>query len=159
MSEPEEFDWSPLGESKWRALGAQSSCTEAQLRFGVLRFQGNTQIKSAALAYASANTPDSARNMGHSANRSRAVQNLLELGIVEAPGTCRLKDYHNKRLMNMVRDFELALMTQQLGDGQLISSLIRSFTTPNAPNREAVEQLKQIFRDIVKEKQELQCQP
>jgi hypothetical protein len=85
------FDWSPLGEQRWRELGEAAGCSELQIRFSVARFQGASQTRAAALAGYEA-TGDGLRRAGYAAYRSTGVQNLLELAAVDAPEDARISD-------------------------------------------------------------------
>jgi hypothetical protein len=85
------FDWSPLGEQRWRELGEAAGCSELQIRFSCARFQGASQTRAAALA-GYEGSGDALRRAGYAAYRSNGVQNLLELAAVDAPEDARISD-------------------------------------------------------------------
>jgi hypothetical protein len=85
------FDWSPLGEQRWRELGEAAGCSELQIRFSCARFQGASQTRAAVLA-GYEGTGDALRRAGYAAYRSNGVQNLLELAAVDAPEDARISD-------------------------------------------------------------------
>jgi hypothetical protein len=83
------FDWSPLGEQRWRELGEAAGCSELQLRFGVTRFQGASQTAAARLAGYDGDSVGM-RRAGYAACRSTGVQNLLELAAINTPASAAI---------------------------------------------------------------------
>src|SRR5262249_53719783 len=84
----DSFDWGALGEARWRELGETTGASHLQLRFAVARFSGASATRAAKLAGYSGDS-DALRRAGYSAVRSTAVQNLLELAAINAPGMPR----------------------------------------------------------------------
>jgi hypothetical protein len=85
MSEPETFDWSPLGEGFWTETAATCGATDRQARFACLRHRGMTAAGAAREAgYTGDN--DSIRQAGSRAAKSTAVMNMLAMAAAEAGG-------------------------------------------------------------------------
>src|SRR6516164_6565466 len=110
------FDWSPLGEQRWRELGEAAGCSELQLRFGVARFQGASQTAAARLAgYEGAG--DALRRAGYAAYRSTGVQSLLELAAINAPGDAKISDKEiDAKIAKLIRsaDSNVALKAMEM---------------------------------------------
>jgi len=87
----DEDIWNPLGEQKWRELAEGTGASELQLKFAAARFGGASATEAAKLA-GYAGDSDSLRRAGYSAVRSTAVQNLLELAAINAPGDAKISD-------------------------------------------------------------------
>ena len=81
--------WHPLGEQRWRELAEGTGASELQLKFAAARFGGATATAAARMAGYSGDG-DSLRRAGNAAVRSTAVQNLLELAAINAPGDARI---------------------------------------------------------------------
>jgi hypothetical protein len=84
--------WHPLGEQRWRELSEGTGASELQLRFAAARFGGATASRAAKLAGYSDDGEGAIRRAGYSALRSTAVQNLLELAAINAPGDAKISD-------------------------------------------------------------------
>jgi hypothetical protein len=85
------MDWGVLGEVRWRELQEATGASDLQLKFAVYRFGGATAAKAAKLAGYSDDGPKGAtRRAGYTALRSTAVQNLLELASINAPGDAKI---------------------------------------------------------------------
>jgi hypothetical protein len=97
------FDWGSLGEARWRELGESAGASELQIKFACARFGGATATGAARLAgYSGSN--DALRRAGYSAVRSTAVQNLLELAAINAPGDAKISDREiDAKLAKLVR--------------------------------------------------------
>ena len=83
--------WSPLGEQRWRELAEGTGASELQIKFAAARFGGASASKAAALAGYSGDK-DALRRAGYSAVRSTAVQALLELASIAAPGDAKISE-------------------------------------------------------------------
>ena len=83
--------WHPLGEQRWRELSEGTGASELQLKFAAARFGGASATAAARMAGYSG-TADSLRRAGYAAVRSTAVQNLLELAAINAPGDAKIGD-------------------------------------------------------------------
>src|SRR5215472_1694165 len=95
--------WTPLGEQRWRELAEGTGASELQIRFSAARFGGASATAAARLAgYAGDSV--SLRRAGYSAVRSSAVQNLLELASVAAPGEAKISDREiDAKLARLIR--------------------------------------------------------
>jgi hypothetical protein len=91
LNETNDGLWSPLGEQRWRELAEGTGASDLQIRFSAARFSGASASKAAALAGYSGDK-DSIRRAGYTALRSTAVQNLLELAAINAPGDAKISD-------------------------------------------------------------------
>ena len=89
MTDPDV--WAPLGEQRWRELAEGTGASDLQIRFSAARFSGASASKAAALAGYSGDK-DSIRRAGYTALRSTAVQTLLELAAINAPGDAKISD-------------------------------------------------------------------
>jgi hypothetical protein len=78
--------WQPLGEERWREIAEGTGASELQLKFAAARFGGASASRAAAMAGYADDGKGSIRRAGYSAVRSTAVQNLLELASIAAPG-------------------------------------------------------------------------
>jgi hypothetical protein len=95
--------WSPLGEQKWRELADGTGASELQLKFAAARFGGASASRAAKLAGYSGDS-DSLRRAGYSAVRSTAVQTLLELAAINAPGDAKISDKEiDAKLARLIR--------------------------------------------------------
>jgi hypothetical protein len=95
--------WHPLGEKTWRELSDGTGASELQLKFAACRFGGASATKAAKLAGYSGDN-DSIRRAGYTATRSTAVQALLELASVAAPGESRITDREiDAKLARLIR--------------------------------------------------------
>ena len=95
--------WSPLGEQRWRELAEGTGASELQLKFAAARFGGASASKAATLA-GYAGDKDSLRRAGYAAVRSTAVQSLLELAAVNAPGDAKISDREiDAKLARLIR--------------------------------------------------------
>jgi hypothetical protein len=83
--------WVPLGEQRWRELADVTGASELQLKFAAARFAGASATRAAKLAGYSGDSA-SLRRAGYAALRSTAVQNLLELAAINAPGDAKISD-------------------------------------------------------------------
>jgi hypothetical protein len=103
------FDWSPLGEQRWRELGEAAGCTELQLRFGVARFQGASQTAAARMS-GYEGTGDAIRRSGYAACRSTGVQNLLELAAINAPESIAITEKEiSAKIAKLIRSSDSAV--------------------------------------------------
>jgi hypothetical protein len=89
MDVTEPFEWGVLGETRWKELQEATGASDLQMRFAAARFSGASATKAAKLAGYSGDS-ESIRRAGYTALRSSAVQNLLELAAVDAPGDAKI---------------------------------------------------------------------
>jgi hypothetical protein len=123
------FDWSPLGEPRWRELGEAAGCTELQLRFGIARFQGASQTAAARLAGYEGNG-DALRRAGYAAYRSTGVQNLLELAAIHAPESTAISDKEiDAKIAKLIRS----------SDSNVSLKAIEAFQKREATKKEVAE--------------------
>ena len=95
--------WTPLGEQAWRDLAAGTGASELQLRFAAARFGGASATAAAKIAGYSGDSV-SLRRAGYTAVRSSAVQSLLELASVAAPGEAKISDREiDAKLARLIR--------------------------------------------------------
>ena len=95
--------WSPLGEEAWRQLADGTGASELQLKFAAARFSGASASGAAKLAGYSGDA-EGIRRAGYTALRSTAVQNLLELAAINAPGEANISDKEiDAKLARLIR--------------------------------------------------------
>jgi hypothetical protein len=145
------FDWSPLGEQRWRELGEAAGCTELQLRFGVARFQGASQTAAARMAGYEGNG-DAIRRAGYAAYRSTGVQNLLELAAVHAPESTAITEKEiSAKIAKLIRsqDSNVALKAMTLhADRQTAAASVVTEEEPT-PEEDARGILGSIFGGLL----------
>ena len=108
--------WHPLGEQRWRQLAEGTGASELQLKFAAARFGGATATAAARMAGYSGDG-DSLRRAGYAAVRSTAVQNLLELAAINAPGDARISDREiDAKIAKLIRsaDSNVSLKAMEL---------------------------------------------
>ena len=108
--------WHPLGEQRWRELAEGTGASELQLKFAAARFGGATATAAARMAGYSGDG-DSLRRAGNAAVRSTAVQNLLELAAINAPGDARISDREiDAKIAKLIRsaDSNVSLKAMEL---------------------------------------------
>ena len=112
----DSFDWGALGEARWRELGETTGASHLQLRFAVARFSGASATRAAKLAGYSGDS-DALRRAGYSAVRSTAVQNLLELAAINAPGDAKISEKEiDAKISKLIRsaDSNVSLKAMEL---------------------------------------------
>src|SRR5215831_4839898 len=108
--------WSPLGEQRWRELAEGTGASELQLKFAAARFGGASAARAAKLAGYSGDS-DSLRRAGYSAVRSTAVQSLLELAAINAPGDAKISEKEiDAKISKLIRsaDSNVSLKAMEL---------------------------------------------
>ncbi len=116
----EPFNWGSLGEARWRELGEAAGASELQLRFAALRHGGASASKAARLAGYKGDE-NGIRRAGYDANKSTAVQNLLDLAVIHAPEDANITDREiDAEIARMCRsqDANVSLKAIQLRDNR-----------------------------------------
>jgi hypothetical protein len=106
MAEVNDNDglWAPLGEQRWRDLAEGTGASELQLKFAAARFGGATASRAAKLAGYADDGDGAIRRAGYSALRSTAVQTLLELAAINAPGDAKISSKEiDAKISKMIR--------------------------------------------------------
>jgi hypothetical protein len=116
LNETNDGLWAPLGEQRWRELAEGTGASELQIRFSAARFSGASASRAAKLAGYSGD-PAALRRAGYSAVRSTAVQNLLELAAINAPGDAKISDREiDAKIAKLIRsaDSNVALKAMEM---------------------------------------------